>query len=159
MGVAHPQQLWHCTQDAGLSEGWSASTVSTESTAVFCFHGCCLHWGKKWSAFWVAVCLVLMAPIMEQLGRCVAEWRAILLDKRLKDNAGKSKVMVGSSGGKMIVNSGKWPCGVCGKGVHANSVQCTLCKKWIRKRSGVHGDLSLKVSGVSEVTGLSKKLI
>ena len=27
-------------------------------------------------------------------------------------NAGNSKVMVGSSGGKMIVNSGKWPCGV-----------------------------------------------
>ena len=26
-------------------------------------------------------------------------------------------MMVGSSGGKMIVNSGKWPCGVCGKGV------------------------------------------
>ena len=31
-------------------------------------------------------------------------------------NAGKSKVVVGGSGGKMIVNSGKWPCGVCGKG-------------------------------------------
>ena len=30
-------------------------------------------------------------------------------------NTGKSKVMVGSSGGKMIVNSGKWPFGVCGK--------------------------------------------
>ena len=26
-------------------------------------------------------------------------------------------MMVGSSGGKMIVNSGKLPCGVCGKGV------------------------------------------
>ena len=44
-------------------------------------------------------------------------------------NAGKSKVMVGSSGGKMILNSGKWPCGVCGKGVQANSVQCPVCKK------------------------------
>ena len=31
-------------------------------------------------------------------------------------NAGKSKVMVGSSGGKMILNSGKCPCGVCGRG-------------------------------------------
>ena len=37
-------------------------------------------------------------------------------------NAGKSKVMVGSSGGKMIVSSGKCLCGVCGKGVQANSV-------------------------------------
>ena len=34
-------------------------------------------------------------------------------------NAGKSKVMVGSRGGKMIVNYGKWQCGVCGK--------CKLC--------------------------------
>ena len=43
----------------------------------------------------------------------------------------------------MIINSGKWPCGVCWKGVQANSVQCTVCKKWIHKRcSGVRGDLS-----------------
>ena len=65
-----------------------------------------------------------MAPTMEQLGRRVADWRASLLGKGLKVNAGKSKVMVGSSSGKMIVN-----CGVCGKGVQANSVQCTVCKK------------------------------
>ena len=33
----------------------------------------------------------------------MADWRASLLGKGLKVNAGKSKVMVGSSGGKMIV--------------------------------------------------------
>ena len=43
---------------------------------------------------------------MEQLGRHVAEWRASLLDKELNVNAGKSKVMVGSSFRKMIINSG-----------------------------------------------------
>ena len=47
---------------------------------------------------------------MEQLGRCVAEYRVRLLDKGLKVNAEKYKVMVGSSGGKMIVNSGKTLC-------------------------------------------------
>ena len=31
--------------------------------------------------------LVLMAPTMEQIGRRVAEWRASLLDKGLKENA------------------------------------------------------------------------
>ena len=46
--------------------------------------------------------LVLMAPTMEQVDRRLAEWRASLLDKGLKVNAGKYKVMVGSSGGKMI---------------------------------------------------------
>ena len=84
--------------------------------------------------------LVLMAPTMEQLGRRVAEWRDSLLDKGLKVNAGKSKLMVSSSGGKMIVNSGKCHCGVCGKGVQANSVQCTVCKNWIHNLcSGVRG--------------------
>ena len=73
--------------------------------------------------------LVLMAPTIVHLGRRVAEWRASLLDKGLKVNAGKSKVMIGSSGGKIIVNSGKWLCGICGKGVQENSVQCTVCKK------------------------------
>ena len=63
--------------------------------------------------------LVIMASTMEQLGRRVTEWRASLLDKGLNVNEGKSKVMVGSSGGKMIVNSGKW---VCGKGVQANCI-------------------------------------
>ena len=59
---------------------------------------------------------VIMAPTMKQLVRRVADWRASLLGKGLKVNAGKSKMMVGSSGGKMIVKSGKWPCGVCGEG-------------------------------------------
>ena len=53
--------------------------------------------------------LVRMAPTMEPFDRWLDEWRASLLDKGLKVNAGKSKVMVGSSGGEMIVNSGKWP--------------------------------------------------
>ena len=72
--------------------------------------------------------LVIMAPTMEQFGRWVADWRVGLLGNGLKVNTGKSKVMVGSSGRKKIGNSGKWACGVCEKGVQANSVQCTVCK-------------------------------
>ena len=57
-------------------------------------------------------------------------------------------MMVWSSGGKKIVNSEKWPCGVCGKGLQANSVQCTVCKKWIHKRcSSVRVDLSRVADG------------
>ena len=59
--------------------------------------------------------LVIIAPTMEQLGRRVVEWRASLIDKGLKVNAGKSKVMVGSSGGKMIVNSVQYPVVSVGK--------------------------------------------
>ena len=35
-----------------------------------------------------------------------------------------SKVMVSSSGGKMILYYGKCP---CGEGVYANSVKCAVC--------------------------------
>ena len=59
------------------------------------------------SEFLYAVDLVFLAPRIEQLGRCVAVWRVSLLDKGLKVSAIKSKVIVGGSGGKMIVNSGK----------------------------------------------------
>ena len=39
-------------------------------------------------------------------------------------------------------------CGVCRKGVQANSVQSTVCKKWIHKRcNGVRGDLSQVADG------------
>ena len=50
--------------------------------------------------------LVLMVPTMEQHDRRVAEWRISIIDKGLKVNAEKSKVIVGSSGGKMILNFG-----------------------------------------------------
>ena len=125
--------------DAGLSEfsieGWFVSRVCFESTVVSSEARSGLH------LLLYADNLVLMGPA---IGRHVAKWRVSLLDKGLKLNAEKSKVMVGSSRGKMIVNSGKWPCGVCGKGVKVNSVQCTVGIKWIHKRcSGVRGDLSL----------------
>ena len=52
--------------------------------------------------------LVPIAPTMEQIGRRVAEWRINLLYKGLEVNAGKYKVMVDSSAGRIIVHSGKW---------------------------------------------------
>ena len=42
----------------------------------------------------------------------------------------------------MQVESGKYPCGICGKGVGKNSIQCGGCKKWMKKKcSGVKGKL------------------
>ena len=128
----------HCSfkTDAGLSERFDVmvglhqgSILSPLLFAVVMYFVSTEARGGLPSKLLYADDLVLIVPTMEQLGRCVAEWRAGFLDKGLKVNAGKSKVMVGSSGGKMIVNSGKWPCGVCGKEVQASSVQCAVCKK------------------------------
>ena len=39
----------------------------------------------------------------------------------------------------MQIESGRYPCGICGKGVGRNSIQREGCKKWIRKKcSGVN---------------------
>ena len=74
----------------------------------------------------------------------MAKWRASILDKELNVNAGMTKVIVGSRGGKMMVNGG-----VCGKRVQANSVQCTICNKCIHKWcSGVRSDLLQVVDGL-----------
>ena len=36
----------------------------------------------------------------------------------------------------------RWPCGVCGRGVGSNSVQCTSCQKWVHKKcSGIKGSM------------------
>ena len=41
-----------------------------------------------------------------------------------------------------VEEKGKWPCGVCKKGIGNNSVLCHGCKKWIHKRcSRVKGSL------------------
>jgi len=41
-----------------------------------------------------------------------------------------------------VEEKGKWPCGVCKKGVGNNSILCHGCKKWIHKHcSGVKGSL------------------
>ena len=80
---------------------------------------------------------------MEPLGRCVTEWRVSLLHKEQKLNAGKYKVMVGSSDG----NCKLWKVTLWIR-VQTNTVKCTVCKRWIHKRySGVRGNLSLVVDG------------
>ena len=101
-----------------------------------------------------------MAPTMEQLGRRVADWRVSLLGKGLKVNAGKSKVMVGSSGGKMIVKSG--PVVSVGK-----EYRQTLFIAQYVKNGFTNGAVVcvvtcrglLTVSGVDDVMGQYRKLI
>ena len=64
---------------------------------------------------------IWLNPFATVLFSVCSEWRVSILSKVLNVSTEKSKVMVGSSGWKMIVNS----CGVCGKGVRENSAMCT----------------------------------
>ncbi|XP_065315796.1 uncharacterized protein LOC135924631 [Gordionus sp. m RMFG-2023] len=88
--------------------------------------------------------LVLMANSEGELRDKVSKWKMTMKAKGLKMNASKTKVMIGGENLK-IEESGKWPCGVCGKGVARNSIQCTRCQKWVHKRcSGKKGSLMLE---------------
>src|SRR3989441_531034 len=62
---------------------------------------------------------------------------ARLKEKGLQVNIGKTKVMNCRVGVGQVENSGKYPCGICRKGVGRNSARlCTSCKKWIHTRCG-----------------------
>ena len=63
-------------------------------------------------------------------------------EKGLRVNIDKTKVMVCSANNNLTTAQGKYPCGVCKKGVDANSILCTCCQKWIHKKcSGITGRL------------------
>jgi len=43
---------------------------------------------------------------------------------------------------KVTQNAVKWPCGVCGRGIGNNLIQCTSCQKWVRRKcSGIKGSM------------------
>ena len=87
--------------------------------------------------------LDLMAESEDKLMEKFELWRSGMEDKGLRVNMDKTKILVCRA--KPVQSgkpSGKWPCGVCGKGVGRNSIICTQCGKWIHKRcSGVKGSL------------------
>ena len=86
--------------------------------------------------------LILMAESKELLLERLSLWKGNMEAKGLKVNVGKTKVMHCHAKKGVIQDSGKDPCGMCGKGVRGNSIQCVDCSKWIHKRcSGYKGVL------------------
>src|SRR6267154_797308 len=94
------------------------------------------------------------------------EWIGRLKEKGLWVNIGKTMVMNCKVGVGQVKNSGKYPCGICRKGVSVNSIYCGSCKRWIHKRcSGGVGNIkklvnfkcrNCAVGGVKVVDGLKQ---
>ena len=70
------------------------------------------------------------------------EWRQAVERRGLKVILEKTKMMVTGGGWRDVVRVGRYPCGVCGRGVGVNSVLCTACGKWCYKRCSGLGCLS-----------------
>mgnify|MGYP003460147097 FL=1 len=67
--------------------------------------------------------LVLMAESEKLLVEKINKWKAGVEEKGLKVNMGKTKVMVCHESTDQMEPSGRYPCGVCKKGVGSNSNQ------------------------------------
>src|SRR5208282_5968630 len=98
-----------------------------------------------WELFY-ADDLALLAETEEELLEMIRRWKDGMEQKGLKVNIGKTKVMNCKVRQGQAENSGKFPCGICKKGVGRNSICCTKCKKWIQKKcSGIRGRLETVV--------------
>ena len=75
---------------------------------------------------------VLMATTEEELVRKIKIWKGGL---EKKGKISKTKVMVSNCDDTCEPEKkGNWLCGVCGKGVGSNSLQCVIRKKWNHHR-------------------------
>jgi hypothetical protein len=86
--------------------------------------------------------LALIAETEVKLMEKVQLWKASMEEKGLRVNVAKTKVLKSQALKGQVKESGRWPCGVCKKGVGRNSILCRACCKWVHKRcSGLAGRL------------------
>ena len=100
--------------------------------------------------------LALTAETQDEVELMFGEWRQAVERRGLKANLEKTKMMVTGGEVEDVVRVGRYPCGVCGHGVGANSVLCTACGKWCHKRCSGRGCLRQRqclFSGARHVLG------
>ena len=98
--------------------------------------------GTPWELLY-ADDLVIIAETEEELRARLLVWKRSLEEKGLRVNIGKTKIMVSGNNMGCLKDSGKFPCGVCRKGVGCNSIYCSGCSHWVHKKcSGISGSLS-----------------
>ena len=61
-------------------------------------------------------------------------WKEAMEEKGLRNNAGKTKIMICGTGLDLLQSSGEFPCAVCRTGVGSNSIFCNGCKYWVHKK-------------------------
>jgi len=65
----------------------------------------------------------------EDLIKRLNEWKDFVENRGMRVNMNKTKVMIIGERQKVTQKAVRWPCGVCGRGVGSNSIQCTSCNK------------------------------
>jgi len=76
--------------------------------------------------------LVAIAETEEDLIKSLNKWTNNVENRGMRVNMNKTKVS--GKRQKPVQKATRWLCGVCGRGVGSNSIQCTSCHKWVRKK-------------------------
>jgi len=86
--------------------------------------------------------LVVIAETENDLIKRLNEWNHFVENRGMGVNINKTNVMISGERQKVMQKAVRWSCGVYGRGVGNNSIQCTSCKKWVhRKCSGIKGSM------------------
>jgi len=84
--------------------------------------------------------LVVIAETEEDLINRLNESKDNVQRRSMRVNMNKTKVIISGERQKPMQKAARWACGVCGRGVGSNSIQCTSCHKWVHKKcSGIKG--------------------
>ena len=78
--------------------------------------------------------LVLTAESKSELEQKFRAWKSHMEGRGLKVNVAKTKYLITGDEEAEPVEMGRYPCGVCGRGVGVNSRLCIRCQKWCHKR-------------------------
>jgi len=98
--------------------------------------------GDPWELLY-ADDLVLTGETKEEVTNMFLRWKEAMECRGLKVNLGKTKIMVTGKQGENL-QSGRYPCSVCGRGTGTNSILCVTCNRWC------HG----RCSGLPRVSGV-----
>jgi len=86
--------------------------------------------------------LVVIAEMEDDLMKRLNEWKDNMENRGMRVNMNKTKVMITGERQKQVQKAVRWSCGVCGRGVGSNSIQCITCQKCAHKKcSGIKGSM------------------
>jgi len=86
--------------------------------------------------------LVVIAETEDDLIKRLNKWKDNVENRGTIFIINETKVMFSGERPNVVQKAVRWPCGVCGRGVGNNSIQCTTCscQKWVHKKcSGIKG--------------------
>jgi len=77
--------------------------------------------------------LVVIAKTEDDLIIRLNEWKDNMENRCISVNMNKTKVMISGEWQRVTEKAVRWPCGVCGRGVGNNSIQCSSCHKLVHR--------------------------